>query len=242
MNVLILGAKSDISVALSKSLAREGHHLWLAARDVEFLDSLKSDLQIRYGILVDVIQFDATDFTNHQNWFQSLETLPDVVVTVFGYLGEQQVAETSWDEAQKILNVNFVGAVSILNVVASAFVMAKRGIIVGVSSVAGDRGRQSNYIYGSAKAGLSAYLSGLRNRMWHAGVHVVTVKPGFVATKMTEGLDLPPALTASPEQVAELIAEAIKTKKNIVYARGMWRWIMMIIRLIPESMFKRLRL
>ncbi len=242
MNVLILGAKSDISVALSNSLAKDGHRLWLAARDVEFLDSLKADLQIRYGILAQVIPFDATDFDNHENWFQSLETLPDVVITVFGYLGEQRVAETSWNEAQKILEVNYVGAVSILNVIAAAFAKAKRGIIVGVSSVAGDRGRQSNYIYGSAKAGLSAYLSGLRNRMWHVGVHVVTVKPGFVATKMTEGLDLPPALTASPELVAELIKEAITRKKNIVYARGMWRWIMTIIRMIPESIFKRLRL
>ena len=116
------------------------------------------------------------------------------------------------------------------------------GTIVGISSVAGDRGRQSNYIYGSAKAAFTAYLSGLRNDMYHKGVHVLTVKPGFVATRMTEHLDLPGPITAQPDEVADKIIKGIEKKKNIIYVRWMWRYIMLIITLIPEFIFKRLKM
>ena len=116
----------------------------------------------------------------------------------------------------------------------------KRGFIVGVSSVAGDRGRKANYIYGSAKAGFSAYLSGLRNRLYESGVHVLTVKPGFVNTKMTEGLDLPPKLTAQPEDVAKDIYRAQQKGKDVLYTKGIWRLVMLIIKYIPEFMFKKM--
>jgi len=120
------------------------------------------------------------------------------------------------------------------------FEKRKSGFIIGISSVAGDRGRKSNYIYGSAKAALTAYLSGLRNRLYVANVHVLTVKPGFVATKMTEGMDLPEKLTAQPEAVAEDIYRAQQKNKNVLYTKWIWRWVMLIIKVIPEWKFKRM--
>ena len=140
------------------------------------------------------------------------------------------------------MDANFTGAVSILNIAANDMVEKKSGTIVGISSVAGERGRMSNYIYGSAKAGFTAYLSGLRNRLQKVGVHVLTVKPGFVQTKMTEGLPLPKPLTALPEQVAKGIIKAVKKGTNEVYILGIWRLIMLIIRTIPEFVFKKLRM
>jgi short-subunit dehydrogenase len=139
-----------------------------------------------------------------------------------------------------MINVNYTGAISILNIVANDFEKERRGFIVGVSSVAGDRGRKANYIYGSAKAGFSAYLSGLRNRLNDSGVQVLTVKPGFVNTKMTEGLDLPPKLTASPSEVAEDIFNAQQKGRNILYTKPIWMVIMLIIKHIPEFIFKKM--
>jgi len=126
--------------------------------------------------------------------------------------------------------------------VANDFERRKKGVIVGISSVAGERGRQSNYIYGSAKAGFTAYLAGLRNRLFHHGVHVVTVKPGFVKTRMIENLSTPGPLTASPKNVATSVLRAIKKKKDIIYVLSIWSVVMLMIRMIPESIFKRLKL
>ena len=161
---------------------------------------------------------------------------------MFGYLGDQNVGQQDWGEAGKILNTNFVGAVSILNIIAEDFEKKKAGVIVGISSVAGDRGRGSNYLYGSAKAGLTAYLSGLRNRMNGFGVSIITIKPGFVDTSMTEGLSLPPLLTAQPKTVANDVYKAVQKSKDIVYTKWFWRWIMLAIQTIPERIFKKLSL
>jgi decaprenylphospho-beta-D-erythro-pentofuranosid-2-ulose 2-reductase len=152
------------------------------------------------------------------------------------------VAQTNWTETSKIIHSNYTGAVSILNIVAEDYAKKRQGTIVGISSVAGERGRQSNYLYGSAKAGFTAYLSGLRNYLFQYGVHVMSVQPGFVYTKMTEDLKLPPLLTATPAQVASAIAKAIQKKKNVLYVKWMWRYIMFIIKSIPEPIFKKLKL
>ena len=127
---------------------------------------------------------------------------------------------------------------SLFNIIANDFEKRKSGFIVGISSVAGDRGRKSNYLYGSAKAAFTAYLSGLRNRLYDAQVHVMTVKPGFVATKMTEDMDLPEKLTAQPDEVADDIYNAQQKNKNVFYTKWIWRWVMLIIRSIPEWKFK----
>ncbi len=137
---------------------------------------------------------------------------------------------------------NYEGPASIFAVFANRFEERGQGTLVGISSVAGDRGRATNYVYGSAKAGFTAFLSGLRNRLAKTGVHVVTVLPGFVATQMTEGMDLPKKLTAEPEEVAEAIARAVSKKRNVIYVRSVWWLVMLIIRNIPEFVFKRLKL
>ncbi len=239
-NVLILGATSDMAQAMAKKYAAEGWSLTLAALESELLDPIAGDLRVRSGTDVQALAFDATDFSNHRDFYESLETKPDAVICVFGYMGDQILACTDFDEARRIIDINYTGAVSILNVVVEAFEKRGSGSIAGISSVAGDRGRQSNYIYGSAKAGFTAYLSGLRNRLAKSGVHVMTVKPGFCRTKMTENLELPAALTATPEQVAHAVFQGLEKRRNTVYTLWMWRWIMLVIRHIPEVVFKRM--
>ncbi len=240
--VLILGSTSDIAQAVARRFAKASYNLQLAARDPTQLEILASDLRIRYQVTVQIMAFDATQFDTHAEFYRQLAPAPAVVITVFGYLGDQAKGEKDWAEAHAILDTNYTGAVSILNVVAEDFAIKKAGTIVGVSSVAGDRGRGSNYLYGSAKAGFSAYLSGLRNRMHAYGVSVITMKPGFVATSMTEDLDLPPLLTAQPSATAEDLFQAVKSKKDVVYSKWFWRPIMIVITLLPERLFKRLKL
>ena len=241
-SALILGATSDIAQALAKKLAIDNYELVLAARNMSSLKAIQSDLQIRYDAQVAIAEFDATDFKSHPTFYSSLTQKPPITIAAFGYLGNQSTAAHNWEESLKIIQSNLTGAVSILNIVADHYEEAQNGIIVGISSVAGERGRGSNYLYGSAKAGFTAYLSGLRNRLFSSGAHVVTVKPGFVATKMTEGLDLPKKLTATPEQVAKAIHSALKRRKNVVYVLPVWRMIMFIIKHLPEMLFKRLSL
>ena len=240
--VLILGATSDIAQAIARQFAGHQYALQLAARHPAQLENLASDLRIRHQVEVQTLEFDATRFESHAEFYQRLSPAPSVAITVFGYLGDQEKGQQDWKEAETILQTNYTGAVSILNIIAEDFAAKKSGVIVGVSSVAGDRGRGSNYLYGSAKAGLSEYLSGLRNRMASVGVTVITVKPGFVDTSMTEGLDLPPLLTAQPSAVAQDVYPAVKHKKDVIYTRWFWRWIMLIIKLIPEKIFKKLKL
>jgi short-subunit dehydrogenase len=241
-NVLILGATSDMAVAFARQLALEGYSITVAGRNTERLSALAGDLRVRHKASVSIAQFDALDFGTHEKFYLSLPEKPDIVICVFGLLGDQARAQTDWAHCEQIIHSNYTGAVSILNVVANDFERRKRGMIVGISSVAGERGRQSNYVYGSAKAAFTAYLSGLRNRLFSHGVHVMTVKPGFVKTKMIEGLSTPAVLTASPKQVADTVARAIKKKKNTIYVLSIWRLIMYVIKSIPEGIFKKLKL
>ncbi|MFP4169341.1 MAG: SDR family oxidoreductase [Desulfonatronovibrionaceae bacterium] len=240
--VLILGANSDMAKAAARSFARDGYNIYLASRDTQELDKEAAHLGLKYGIQASSLHFDALDTGSHPGFFAGLNPCPAGVVLAFGLLGDQQQAQSDFFLAQRIIDTNYTGAVSILEVVAAAFERKKSGFIVGISSVAGDRGRQSNYIYGSAKAGLSAYLSGLRHRLFRSGVSVTTVKPGFAATKMTAGLDLPERLTAQPSEVGDRIVTAVKKKKDTVYIKPVWRLIMCIIIHLPEFVFKRTKL
>ena len=242
-SVLLLGALSDIGQALARQYAQMGWKVWLAARNTDQLKVSKQDLKIRTSSDdVEFFKFDALDYESHKGFYNSLPSRPDVVILIFGYLGDQEKAFTNWEMAEKIIDTNYSGAVSILNIIASDMAETGNGTIEGISSVAGDRGRGSNFIYGSAKAGLSAYLSGLRNAMFARGVHVLTVKPGFVNTRMTEHLDLPKPLTAQPDEVAGRVIRAINAKKNTIYVKWLWRWIMLVIKLLPEFIFKRMKL
>jgi NAD(P)-dependent dehydrogenase (short-subunit alcohol dehydrogenase family) len=162
------------------------------------------------------------------------------VVLAFGYLGDQ-LAARDFSVGEKVIAANFTGAASILSHCANYFETLQRGFIIGISSVAGDRGRQSNYVYGAAKGALSLYLQGLRNRLFSSGVRVITIKPGFVDTAMTYGL---PGLflVASPQDIGERIASTPNKKPDVVYLPWFWRYIMLIIQHVPEPIFKRLKL
>jgi decaprenylphospho-beta-D-erythro-pentofuranosid-2-ulose 2-reductase len=241
-NVLILGAASDMAVAIARKFAAEGYTLMLAARNLERLQAIEADLKVRHQAPVSSIRFDALDFDSHAQFYENLPEKPDIVICVFGLLGDQAAAQQNWKACEEILFSNYVGAVSILNIVANDFEKRNKGTIVGISSVAGERGRQSNYFYGSAKAGFTAYLSGLRNRLFHHNVHVVTVKPGFVKTRMLDNMKTPGPITASPKQVAEKVFKAVKAKANNIYVLPVWSLIMLVIRTIPEGVFKKLKM
>ncbi len=239
-SVLILGGNSDLGFALGKTFLNNGFKVLFASRDVTELSNRISQLSDQSH--ASTVSFDALQFSAHRVWFDSLPFKPEITVCAFGTLGDQQQAERNWELTKTILETNYIGAVSILNIIAEYYEQQKHGMIVGISSVAGDRGRQSNYLYGSAKAGFSEYLSGLRNRLFKSGVHVLTVKPGFLRTKMTAGLNLPPMLTDEPERAAKRIYNAVLRKRNVVYVKPVWFLIMLIIKNIPEIIFKRLKL
>lgn len=239
-NMLIIGATSDIARAIAHCFADDGYDLTLAARDSRRLEADAADLQLRYGITVRVVECNALRLETHEEFIANLEPIPDIVVCALGYLGDAALARREGNEAATIMATNYTGTVSLLDRAAEMLEARGTGGIIAISSVAGDRGRQSNYHYGSAKAGLTAYLAGLRNRLFRSGVHVLTVKPGFVRTRMTEGMKLPGALTAQPEEVGRAVRRAWRRKRNVIYVRPAWRFIMLIITNIPEFIFKRL--
>lgn len=238
----ILGARSDIAMAIAHRFAKAGYDVQLAARNADSLDAEKSDIELRYQVAVSVHEFDALDIASHDNFVDGLPQLPDVAVCSVGYMGEQAENERNVQAAAQVMRSNYEGPASIIAVLANRFEQRGSGCIVGISSVAGERGRATNYVYGSAKAGFTAFLSGLRNRLANKGVHVVTVLPGFVATKMTDGMDLPAKLTAQPEEVAGAVFQAVQKKKNVIYVKPIWQLIMMIIRNIPERFFKGMKI
>jgi decaprenylphospho-beta-D-erythro-pentofuranosid-2-ulose 2-reductase len=243
--VLVLGATSGIGRHIAAAFARRGHDLYVTGRDRQEADRIARDLQLRYEVRVVADTLDARDLASHEQFVgrvveASGGRLAGAVVA-FGLLPEQDVAARDVETARAVIDVNFTGAVSLLTRIADHMCGAGSGFLVGVGSVAGDRGRQSNYVYGSAKGALAVYLQGLRNRLWRHGVRVVTVKPGFVDTAMTYGL---PGmfLVAPPERVGEAVARAVDRGRDVVYVPWFWRWVMLVIRLLPERVFKRLRL
>jgi len=240
--VLILGARSDIAMAIAHRFARSGYDIQLAARNADHLATDQSDIELRYQVTVTLHEFDALDVVSHDDFVTLHPYLPDIVVCAVGYMGQQ--VENEWDAqaASLVMRSNYEGPASILAVLANRFEERGSGCLVGISSVAGERGRATNYVYGSAKAGFTAFLSGLRNRLAKQGVHVVTVLPGFVATKMTEGMDLPAKLTAQPAGLANSVFNAVQKKQNIIYVKPVWKLIMAIICNIPEQIFKGMKI
>ena len=168
--------------------------------------------------------------------------MPATVIVVVGLLGDQASASAEMRTAETVMLTNYVAPALFLGEVANRMERRGSGTIIGISSVAGDRGRASNYTYGSAKAGFTAFLSGLRNRLAKTGIHVVTVRPGFVDTKMTAGMKLPPLLTAKPDALGEAVFAAEQKTRDDIYVKPIWRLIMLIIRTIPERIFKKLSL
>lgn len=242
--ILIIGATSAIAESTARLWANEGHRLYLLARNEERLSALCSDLRIRgaesahYGLL------NVNNFTHHQAAIDAaisaLQGL-DVVLIAHGTLGNQKACEQNVQLTLQELNTNAISVISLLTLLANHFEQQKHGTIAVISSVAGDRGRQSNYVYGTAKGAVSIFLQGLRNRLHDKGVQVLTIKPGFVDTPMTaqfrKGM-----LWASPETIAKCITKSISNGANVVYAPGFWSAIMMLITSLPEPFFKRLKL
>jgi decaprenylphospho-beta-D-erythro-pentofuranosid-2-ulose 2-reductase len=241
--LLLIGATSDIGHAVACAYAEAGWRILLAARDAEAAQRNAGDIATRFSNAPDVFPLDVTKPETFIAFAESLPVLPDTLVCVAGLLGDQKRAEADPLHAALILRTNFEGPALLFDRFAELFAARGSGTLVGVSSVAGDRGRGSNYFYGSAKAGFSAYLSGLRNRLASAKVRVVTVKPGFARTRMTQDLKLPSLLTAEPHEVGGAIYRAAETApRDVVYVRPIWRLVMLVIRSIPEPVFKRMRL
>jgi hypothetical protein len=242
--ILICGATSAIARETARLFAREGDRFYLVGRDMNRIEAVARDLNARGANKTDCFAVDLNEFDLHEtiirNAMESLNGL-DTVLVAHGTLSDQDACEKEYRLAEQEFRTNFLSVVSLLTPIANIFEKQGCGSIVVISSVAGERGRQSNYVYGTAKGAVSLFLQGLRNRLHTKGVHVLTVKPGFVDTPMTEHLPKN-ILFAQPEDIAKGIYRAITRKKDIVYLPGYWRFIITIITHIPEIYFKRLNL
>lgn len=242
--ILIVGATSAIAEATARLYARQGANLYLLARNHERVEDLARDLKVRGATNVISATFDANDFDRHEPLFNraifDLGGL-DLVLIAHGTLSPQGACEKSTALTIREINTNLISIICMLTSVANYFEAQGHGTIAVIGSVAGDRGRQSNYIYGTAKGGLSIFLQGLRNRLHKRGVQVLTIKPGFVDTPMTASFKKG-FLWASPDTIARGIERAISHKKDEVYLPGWWAAIMLVIRNIPERVFKSLAL
>lgn len=241
--LLLIGGTSDIGRAVALHYAKAGWRVRLAARNLEEVERNANDIAVRCEVEVTTHALDIQRIDTFEAFVDRLSELPDTVICVIGWMGSQRRAEGDLEHAGEVLRSNFEGPALLLSLFAERFAARQSGVIVGISSVAGDRGRASNYYYGAAKAGFTAFLSGLRNRLATCGVRVVTIKPGFVRTKMTAGMVLPAGLTADPARVARIVfATAEGRRADVVYVPGVWRPVMFLIRCLPESIFKRLHL
>ncbi len=240
--LLIIGSTSDIARATGLYFQAQGWNIILAGRNEVALQAMSQDFSVRSGKQCSYALFDTAIADSADKLWANLTQEPDAVLCAVGLLGDQEKARHDMSLAQDVLTTNLTGLVPLLSKTADVFEKRGHGAIIGISSVAGERGRASNYVYGAAKAGFTVFLSGLRNRLCKNNVHVMTVNPGFVATRMTEGMNLPALLTATPEQVARDIYKALHKKKNVLYTKWFWRYIMLLIKLLPESVFKKLSL
>lgn len=241
--ILIFGATSAIAYETAKLFARAGASLYLCARSKYELERLAFDLRVRGAAEVHFAVFDGLDDHSITAAVDTcLEAFPDLdaALIAHGTLPDQRLCETDQSELRKVIEINFTSVAVILHWLALHFEERGNGTIAVISSVAGDRGRQSNYAYGAAKGGLTVFLQGLRGRLAKSNVHVLTIKPGFVDTPMTAHLPKN-FLFAGPDKVAEGIYKAMHRRKEVVYLPFFWRWIMRIVKLIPERIFKKLK-
>jgi len=241
--MIVLGSTSEVAQAFVEKALQEGEkyeRIYLFTSNKEATERFAKHIDVKFLQQSEIIEL---DLTKDINYFDFDHVNSNVLFCATGYLGES-TEDGLYDNknTERIIDINYSKLVPVMNYFAQKFESKRSGTIIGLSSVAGDRGRQSNFIYGSAKAAFTAYLSGLRNYLFEKKVHVLTVKPGFMATKMTEGLPLNPKLTATPKQAAECIYSAFKKQKNVAYVLPIWGVIMMIIRNIPEFIFKKLKL
>lgn len=243
--VLIIGATSAIATACARLWAEQGSEFFLVGRNNEKLEQTAADLRARGAKAVTLHSMDATALTAHPAMLDScLNALQqiDIALIAHGTLPDQKACEQDVGVALQEFSNNGTSVIALLTRLANQFETQRCGTLAVISSVAGDRGRPSNYLYGTAKAAVSTFCEGLRARLFKVGVHVIDIKPGFVDTPMTQGLPLPAALVAKPEQVAQRIVNGIERKVATLYAPGFWGVIMLIICSIPQTVFKRLNL
>lgn len=244
MRILIVGATSAIAEATARIWAVEGHDLFLVGRHQARLQAVAADFRLRGASHVGHAEFDAMDSASHallvRHAIDDLGGL-DMVLVAHGSLGDQTLCETDFASANQQFTVNALSVISVLTHVANYFEAQRGGSIVVIGSVAGDRGRKSNYVYGSAKAAVEVFIQGLRNRLHRSGVHVMLVKPGLIDTPMTSALRKG-VLWSSPETVARCITGGLAKRRHVVYAPSFWRAVMTVIRWIPEPIFKTLSL
>jgi len=241
--MIVIGSSSEVAQAFVEKALLEGEKfekIYLFTSNRETTEKFAQHIDVKYFQASEIIEL---DLMKDQPLQRFDEVKSSVLLCASGYLGlgtEEGLFDNK--NTERIIDINFAKLVPVLNYFAQKFISQRGGTIIGISSVAGDRGRQSNFIYGASKAAFTAYLSGLRNYLFDKKVHVITVKPGFMSTKMTEGLPLNPMLTASPKQAAQVLYKAYKKGKNTVYILPIWWWIMTIIKNIPEFIFKKLKL
>lgn len=243
-NILIIGATSAIAKATLRLYAEQNHNLFLVARNETLLQNIAEDAKIRGANQVEWQALDLSNLERHSSLLETIyQTYPqiDIVLIAHGTLPNQQACQDNVETALQEININALSTISLLTLLANRFETQKSGSIAVITSVAGDRGRQSNYVYGAAKGMVSAFLQGLRNRLNDSQVQVLDIKPGFVDTPMTAEFKKG-ALWAQPEQVANSIIKAINNNRNTLYTPWFWWGIMMIIRNIPEVIFKKLKL
>ncbi|NPA91846.1 MAG: SDR family oxidoreductase [Chloroflexi bacterium] len=243
-NVLIVGATSAIAHEVAKHFARAGDRLFLVGRNEAKLQAVADDLRVRGAERVETFLLDVNEVDRHEAMLDAAEEALgplDVALIAHGVLPDQQAAQRDVRLALDTFHTNATSVIALLTPLANRFEKRGKGTIAVISSVAGDRGRQSNYVYGSAKAAVTAFTSGLRNRLYRSGVHVLTVKPGMVDTPMTAHMRKGP-LFASPQRVGQDIYNAILKGKDVLYTPWYWALIMWAIIHLPESIFKRLRL
>jgi len=240
--VVALGATSAIGEATLRLLAERGARFYLVGRNQEKLNAVAADLHTRGATGVATHVMDLDDTAAHAAMLaaaaQSLGTI-ELALLAHGVLGDQKEMEASYPAAEAVLRTNFLSAVSLTTWLANYFEATGQGTLAVISSVAGDRGRRSNYVYGASKGAVNVFLDGVRSRIDRAGVQVLTIKPGFVATPMTAHLAQGP-LFAPPSQVAQGIVKAIEKRRDVVYLPAFWAVILLILRMIPRRIFKKL--
>jgi short-subunit dehydrogenase len=244
-SVAIFGATSAIAERVARIYARRGARLFLAARNQNLLAAIAADLRVRGALNVSIYAGDLSDVGSHDDVLRACETavaVPEVALIAWGGLGEQERSEAEPIRMADELVMNFVGPACLAASLTTRMLSQNRGALAVITSVAGERGRRSNYTYGAGKAGLSVFLAGLRHRLHGSSVASVDVRPGFVDTPMTEHMDRGGLLWASPERVAADIVRAIDGRRPVVYTPWFWRWIMLVVRNIPEAVFVRTRL
>ena len=237
-SILVIGGFSDIGLSTARIFAQNGYNIQLALRNKNRHENIIDDFKIRYNSNVTIYNFNVIETGTHKKFIENLNCFPDIVLCSVGFMGVQKDNEKNNELRQLVIKTNYEGPVNILSEFANLYEKQGFGSIVGISSVAGERGRASNYIYGSSKSGFTSFLSGLRNRLSKNNVQVLTVLPGPVRTKMTEGHKLPKFITTTPEIVAKSIYNGVIKRKDIIYVTPIWKLIMIIIKFIPEKIFK----